>query len=184
MKKLLVAVLVVVAAVILFRAISRLASSPAAPKPAPQSEARLGPADIYPDAARTPGEANPDITPENVGQTICNPAWSTRLVRPSAHYTSSLKMQQLREYGYADLNPRDYEEDHLIPLEIGGHPSDPKNLWPEPYETSIPDGGARFKDKVENYLHEQVCAGNISLREAQQEIAADWYRVYATRVAH
>jgi hypothetical protein len=73
---------------------------------------------------------------------------------------------------------RDYEEDHLIPLEIGGHPTDPRNLWPEPYRTSLPDGGARTKDKVENYLHDEICGGRIPLREAQQEIAHDWYDVY------
>ena len=34
---------------------------------------------------------------------------------------------------YADTNPiSDYEEDHLIPLELGGSPTSPLNLWPEP----------------------------------------------------
>jgi hypothetical protein len=28
-------------------------------------------------------------------------------------------------------NPKDYEEDHLISLELGGAPRDPKNLWPQ-----------------------------------------------------
>jgi hypothetical protein len=81
-----------------------------------------------------------------------------------------------------DTNPRDYEEDHLIPLELGGNPTDPKNLWPEPYEASIPDGGARFKDKVESYLHKQVCEGSLNLEEAQREIATDWYSVHVTYV--
>jgi hypothetical protein len=89
---------------------------------------------------------------------------------------------ELREYDYADANPRDYEEEHLIPLELGGNPTDPRNLWPEPYAKSIPDGGARAKDEVENYLHKQVCAGVIPLQTAQQEIASDWYRIYVTSV--
>ena len=100
------------------------------------------------------------------------------------NYTNRLKIEQIQEYADADTNPRDYEEDHLIPLEIGGNPTDPRNLWPEPYHTSIPDGGARFKDKVENYLHKQVCAGNLSLDQAQAEIASDWYLVYTTFVRH
>ena len=70
----------------------------------------------------------------------------------------------------------------MIPLELGGNPKDPRNLWPEPYDPSIPDGGARYKDKVENYLHIQVCAGNLTLDQAQQEIVNDWYRVYTTSV--
>jgi hypothetical protein len=28
-----------------------------------------------------------------------------------------------------------YEEDHLISIEDGGDPTDPRNLWPEPYNT-------------------------------------------------
>ena len=41
-------------------------------------------------------------------------------------------MKQIAEYGYADTSTADYEEDHLIPLELGGAPRDPNNLWPEP----------------------------------------------------
>jgi len=54
---------------------------------------------------------------------------------PPENYTHELKIEQIREYGYSDINLRDYEEDHLIPLELGGNPTDPKNLWPEPFET-------------------------------------------------
>jgi hypothetical protein len=145
-------------------------------------QTRIGPPDIYPDPIRTPGATNPDITPDNIQDNICNPNWSTKSIRPPVNYTNRLKIEQMREYADADTNPKDYEEDHLIPLEIGGNPTDPRNLWPEPYETSIPDGGARFKDKVENYLHKQVCGGNLNLDQAQKEIASDWYLVYATSV--
>jgi hypothetical protein len=31
-----------------------------------------------------------------------------------------------------------YEEDHLISLEDGGDPTDPRNLFPEPYNTHVP----------------------------------------------
>jgi hypothetical protein len=40
---------------------------------------------------------------------------------------SVLKRQQIREYGYADRHLGAYEEDHLIPLSIGGAPYDPRN---------------------------------------------------------
>ena len=137
---------------------------------------------FIPTPIRTPGATNPDITPDNIHENICNPNWSTKSIRPPVNYTNRLKIEQIQEYADADTNPRDYEEDHLIPLEIGGNPTDPRNLWPEPYDTSIPDGGARYKDKVENYLHKQVCAGNLTLDQAQKEIANDWYRVYTTSV--
>jgi len=149
------------------------------PAAGPQSEPnRLGPPDIYPNRVLTPGLANPEITQDNIQVTICGHYWSTKSVRPPAGYTNRLKIEQIQEYGDQDTDPRDYEEDHLIPLELGGDPWSPQNLWPEPYVASIPEGGARFKDHVENYLHERVCAGGISLPTAQQEIATDWYRVY------
>ncbi len=147
-------------------------------------QARLGPSDIYPDAARTPGAINPDITQENIRETICNPRWSTKSIRPEESYTHRLKIEQIGEYGYSDSRLRDYEEDHFIPLELGGNPTDPKNLWPEPFETSIADGGAHTKDKVENYLHAEVCSGSLTLDQARREIAEDWYRVYQASVPH
>ena len=147
-------------------------------------QARVGPPDIYPDPARTPGAINPDITQENIRETICNPRWSTKSIRPDEGYTHRLKIEQIGDYGYADSRLRDYEEDHFIPLELGGNPTDPKNLWPEPFETSIPDGGAHTKDKVENYLHAEVCSGSLTLDQAQREISEDWYRVYQASVPH
>jgi hypothetical protein len=150
----------------------------ARPDPSKLEQARIGPKDIYPNASLTPGATDADIAQDTIQDTICNPHWSTRSIRPPVHYTDQLKREQLSEYGYADTNPRDYEEDHLIPLELGGNPTDPKNLWPEPYVTSIADGGAHAKDHVESYLHRQVCDGALTLGEAQQEIASDWYGVY------
>jgi hypothetical protein len=135
---------------------------------------RVGPAEIYPDASRTPGVANPDITQENIFHTICSDSWSTRDIRPPSSYTSALKRRQMRDLGL-DGAAAEYEEDHLISLELGGHPSDPANLWPERYK---PRPGAREKDTVENYLHQQVCSQKMTLGDAQRAIAADWYKVY------
>jgi hypothetical protein len=52
-----------------------------------------------------------------------------------------------------------YEEDHLIPLEIGGNPTDPRNLWPEAYNTRVGGiiKGARQKDVVEAFVHHEIC---------------------------
>jgi hypothetical protein len=68
-----------------------------------------------------------------------------------------------------------FEEDHLIPLELGGHPTDPKNLWPEPYASNT---GARVKDKLENALYELVCNGSVTLKTAQKAMATNWYTAY------
>jgi len=177
-----VALAVVLAAALIATYYLSRKSNSTAPNDVSSIAGRLGPQDIYPDASATPGATNPEITQANIAETICSPHWSTKRVRPPQQYTSQLKREQLDQRQRADEDPRDYEEDHLIPLELGGNPRDPKNLWPEPYATSIPEGGARFKDRVENYLHDQICAGNISLAVAQQRIANDWYRVYVTSV--
>jgi hypothetical protein len=126
------------------------------------------------------GVTNPDITQANINQTICNTTWSTKSIRPPVSYTNKLKAQDLQDPSYTDKNMADYELDHIISLELGGHPSDPKNLYPEPYDNIVNglDLGAKSKDKVENYLHKQVCDGKISLVEAQNEIKTDWVAVY------
>jgi len=125
---------------------------------------------IFPDPICTPGAINPNVTQANIGSTICVSGF-TKTIRPSVSYTSQLKMTQIKQYGYSDTNPADYEEDHLISLELGGSPIDPKNLWPEPYLT-YPN--AHDKDKVENLCHTKICSGIISLADAQKQIATNW----------
>jgi hypothetical protein len=178
---LVVAVAIIVLLYVIFRKPDATPPTTSAPT---YTESRLGPADIYPNPSRTPGISNPEIVQGNIDDTICNRQWSTKFIRPPESYTHSLKLRQLRQYEYADKDLRDYEEDHLIPLELGGHPTDPRNLWPEPFQGSIPEGGARYKDKVENYLHRQVCSHQMTLADAQRLIVVDWYRVYETEVLH
>lgn len=126
------------------------------------------------DHGRTPGVANPNVTQENIHQTICVSGW-TKTVRPSSGYTDKLKKQQIEEYHYVDKRPGSYEEDHLISLQLGGHPTDPKNLWPEPYNIRC---GARVKDVIETKLKRLVCSGKLTLVEAQQAISTDWVAAY------
>jgi hypothetical protein len=184
----------------------------------PAQQSRIGPADIYPDSIRTPGAANPQVTQRNIQDTICSRRWSTKLIRPPAGYTSKLKRRQLREYGdtvhqtRAELiNPNTgkvdttrcvphsdnmacYEEDHLIPLEDGGDPTDPRNLWPEAYNTTVGGTimGAHQKDVVEGFIHDEICYGipgskknsyipatrSITLRRGQEILAGGWYACY------
>lgn len=125
--------------------------------------------DGLPDHACTPGSIDPQVTQDNIRQTICVSGY-TATVRPPTSYTNKIKKERMAAYGHAG-SMSDYELDHLIPLAIGGSPRDVANLWPEPEAGSQ---GALSKDKVENYLHRAVCAGEISLSEAQTEIAGDW----------
>lgn len=134
---------------------------------------RVGPADLYPNSAETPGATDPRVTQDNIAETICVAGW-TKTVRPPSNVTNPIKLRMMRSRGLPDA-PSAYELDHLIPLDLGGCPDCKTNLWLEPYE---PMPGARQKDKVENYLHRQVCSGAITLQEAQRQIAMDWYKLY------
>jgi hypothetical protein len=116
------------------------------------------------DLVRSPGVLNPDVTQANVNSTICVQGW-TRTIRPPTSYTNALKRKQMREYGVGG-SPSDYQEDHLISLELGGHPTDPRNLWPEPYPR------ARAVDQIENELNAKVCSGALSLSAAQRQESA------------
>jgi hypothetical protein len=129
-----------------------------------------------PDPILTPGALNPAVTQATIHSTICVSGW-TATIRPSVTYTDHLKVTQIAQYGYADTRTSSYEEDHLISLELGGAPSDPRNLWPEPYTISLTDGrstGAHVKDAFETRLKKQVCNGTISLAQAQDEIGDRW----------
>lgn len=149
--------------------------------PQPQPLATFGPATTcvargpLPDPVCTPGARNPDVTQSTIGSTICVSGW-TATVRPSVSYTDPLKVSQMNAYGFTG-STRDYEEDHLIPLELGGDPRDPRNLWPEP-RISVATPGAENKDKLENELKREVCNGTMTLSNAQNVIATDWVKAW------
>ena len=131
---------------------------------------------VLPVAKVTPGAINPNVSQSNIQSTICVTGY-TKTIRPPSSYTTRLKKSQLAgAYAfYHDRVTGHFEEDHLISLELGGSPSDPRNLWPEPYAGSA---GARVKDKVENKLHALVCSGQVPLTVAQHAIASNWYAAY------
>ena len=114
---------------------------------------------IVADPVRTPGVLNPDVTQANIRSTICRRGW-TSTIRPPSDYTDALKAKQMRQYGETGSLSQ-YQEDHLISLELGGNPTDPRNLWPEPYPR------ASQVDQIENQLNAQVCAGQLTLAQAQ-----------------
>jgi hypothetical protein len=115
---------------------------------------------ILADPRRTPGVLNPNVTQANIRSTICRHGW-TATIRPPVSYTNALKAKQMKQYGETG-SLSDYQEDHLISLEMGGNPTDPRNLWPEPYPR------AAEMDKIENQLNSEICDGQLTLAQAQQ----------------
>ena len=119
-----------------------------------------GVAGVLASATLTPGSLNPGVTQATIGTTICVQGW-TKTIRPPVAYTNALKLRQMQAYGERGP-PSAYQEDHLISLELGGNPTDPGNLWPEPYPR------AADVDKIENELNDKVCSGHLTLAEAQK----------------
>ena len=150
-----------------------LGSSPALPA---RYAVVFGLNQAQPDPRITPGALNPAVRQDNIHETICIRGYS-RSIRPSENYTERLKRLGIRRYGYGDRQLRDYEEDHLVSLELGGSPTDPRNLWPEPHHV-IGGWGSYAKDRLENRLHGLVCRGRVPLAQAQRAIASDWIAAY------
>jgi hypothetical protein len=132
-----------------------------------------------PDPSCQPGATYSAVTQSTIGSTICVSGW-TSTVRPPSSYTTALKITQIAQYGYSDTSTADYEEDHLIPLELGGNPTSVLNLWPEPrYDTGGTTLTSSSKDSVENKLKKAVCAGTVTLAAARSAIATNWMTALA-----
>jgi hypothetical protein len=134
-----------------------------------------------PDPVLTPGALNPAVTQETIFSTICLRGW-TATIRPPTSYTNALKRQQLAEYSYEDRDPRHYEEDHRVPLGVGGHPTARTNLWPEPRSATGRCEAGRYtaecKDQLEEAVHADICAGRMSLTDGQAIFLGDWIEGY------
>ncbi len=126
-----------------------------------------------PDPKLTPGVAT-----SMTADIICKTVWG----RDERHVTEEMKQSVFEAYGLTgdndpackkDSHGRRCEVDHLISRELGGA-DDVRNLWPQPYGTK--PWNATRKDRVENRLHVEVCAGRLTLEQAQEQIGTD-YRI-------
>lgn len=121
-----------------------------------------------PDATLTPG------TVTNVSiAALCQPGYSAQV----RNVPSAVKTEVFKRYGIARSGR--FEVDHLVSLELGGSNAI-ENLWPQSYETT--PYNARTKDALENRLHHLICAGQLSLRTAQDAIRSNWIAAYQTYV--
>jgi len=112
---------------------------------------------------------NPAVTEATIRSTICVSGW-TATVRPPTSYTDPLKVQQMDAEGLPGPVSA-YEEDHRVPLELGGSPANTLNLSPEPHPASY------SKDTAENAARSQVCGG-ADLRAAQAAFVTRWLAPY------
>jgi hypothetical protein len=132
--------------------------------------------DPLPDPHCTPGAVDPQVTQADIGSTICSSGF-TSSIRPPEDVTEPEKEASAAAYGYTgSLHVAEY--DHLVPLELGGDPNDPANLWVEPPDNPGATSFANTKDKLEGRLNRLVCDGQLPLATAQQAIAGNWVWAY------
>lgn len=132
-----------------------------------------------PNHATNPGAINPNVTVFDEYATICHRGW-TKTVRPPFEYTNKLKHQLLQRAGLPGADIHDFELDHLVSLELGGAPWDPRNLWLEPLWGKW---NAHVKDQLENKLNQLVCDHKLALATAQYDIATNWIATYKRYVS-
>jgi len=116
--------------------------------------------------AAAPAEAqslNPVVTQGNIASTVCKQGWATQQ-RPTYAWSHALKLKLLPK-GH---RLGEYQLDHFIPIEIGGATTDRANLWMQPINDAL------VKDVQENRLHDAVCAGTMTLAQAQAEMLKVW----------
>jgi len=134
------------------------------------SSTKAGPAYLYPNPTLTPGAI---LTTD--ASTICTPGYASSV----RNVSTATKKQVYAEYSVSYPQPTGaYEVDHFIPLEIGGS-NDLANLW---LEAATPTPGFHQKDQFENFEHQQVCKGSISVAEAQSRMTSDWYLYWEEEV--
>jgi hypothetical protein len=137
--------------------------------PVSASDRRCVERDGLPDPRCTPGAIRSGVSLA----TICAFGYSPS-VRPPESYTEPLKLAQMRAYDLPD-RARDYEEDHLVPLSIGGAPTDPANLWPEPRSGPY---NAQEKDQLETWVARTACSQRIPLAALQHDMATNWIALF------
>jgi hypothetical protein len=102
------------------------------------------------------------VSQSTIKETICK-SGRTKTIRPPVTYTNALKIQEMILYEETG-SLSEYEEDHFIPLELGGGPRNPKNLWPEPHSQS------KLSDPLETSLKQKACKGLMKLAKARAAI--------------
>jgi hypothetical protein len=123
---------------------------------------------------------NRRLTPGVVGvtdlTTVCRQGKHIKGLFSRKNPAISLADQQLvfSEYGIPLAEQKRYGLDFLVPQLLGGA-NTPANIWPIKKSGAI---GFHEKERLSVRLHIVVCHGELPLADAQQEVAADWGKLY------
>lgn len=134
---------------------------------------KAAPAPALPDPRRTPGVYDPAITQANIAATICNPNFVAAR-KPPPSWTAAVT-HRMAAVLLPNVDPGDLVLDQLVPIALGGAPTDYRNLW---LQSWAGQEGAPKKDGLETLLNRRVCNGQLSLADAQQAVAMNWIDAY------
>lgn len=145
---------------------------------------------VVPSLAHAIGAIDPAITQRNVSTTVCV-AHYTASVRPPVAYTNKIKAMFLADENAArrcilgqykqtanwstavsacyktaakvtdKAKLAAFELDHIVPLSLGGHPTNIANLVLQLWDD------ARPKDVIETKTMHRMCDGKITLKQAR-----------------
>src|SRR6266436_3682278 len=110
---------------------------------------------------------DPELTPGACRTMSVKQLCETKWGKDKRHVTQAMKNEVFDAYGLSGNRDkscrckRHFEIDHLCSRELGGLDV-VNNLWPQCYCGTY---NAVMKDRVENRLHKEICAGNISIDE-------------------
>lgn len=127
--------------------------------------------------ARLEAQAVPDshLTPGAILPVTRRDLCAAGMVEGVRIVPASIARQVFSAYGIDTPSPKAYEVDYLITPALGGS-DNIRNFWPQPYGHTV--WNAHIKDALEDHLHGLVCAGELDLATAQQDIAQDWISAY------
>jgi hypothetical protein len=120
--------------------------------------------------------ANPALTPGHTiagttAATVCKPGFGLDSHR--AKY--KVRAAVYASYGVAWADRAKYQDDDLIPPELGGDNTQ-KNIWPMPLVAG--PATPALKAALTTRLHTLVCENKLPLAAAQAAIAANWWAAY------
>lgn len=118
------------------------------------------------------------VTQQSVAQTICRPGYADA-VSPSLDEIMARKNQLLAARGIDPDQGSAYALGRRVPILLGGSPDAPENFDLLPWAGHA---GERRKELLATRLKRCVCAGRMSLADAQAAIVGNWTTQYA-RVA-
>jgi len=122
---------------------------------------------IGPDPDCDPGELDVGVV-GHTGQTVCSPAWvaaASELQPPPATLERLLIEYQLPG------SPASYVVARVVPVEAGGSPISPRNLYPLPLDGY---GGQHTRMMVADQLHDEICSHKITVAQAANTLEGDW----------